>query len=341
MSFIRNGVEYEELPNGTLVPIGEVEQNGQQPSEASRLGVFSIRELLSAEAEAPDPRYLVDPFLQSDDYGTYAALPKVGKTWFASDLAFSGASGTPLFGALTVPQIDVLMFAGEGGRRRVLRRLDAIGRARGIELGDVSRLRVSLKAPVVGDAEVRRMISAELKAHPAALIIGEPFYLMGRGVGRGQLNEIGAVLGACQEIAQEAGSALLLGDHWNKGGVGIGADRITGAGMQEWSRVMINGIVEDSRLDLEARSTTVDLRWDVSGEMPDYGFKIRRRVQPEDPRDPASRLIYEVAFQGEHDPLTTSSLSEDALKLLMELRGRKASEDTPARSADVRVGRQG
>lgn len=328
-----DGVVYE------LIPIGEVDPNGQQPiGEGSRLGVFTVREMLAAEAEAPVPRFLVDPFLQSDDYGTYAALPKVGKTWFASDLAFSGATGTPLFGALVVPEIDVLMFAGEGGRRRVLRRLDAIARSRGIELEDVRRLRVSLKAPVVGDEETRRLLSEELEAHPADLIIGEPFYLMGRGVGRGQLNEIGAVLGACQEIAQDASSALLLGDHWNKGGVGIGADRITGAGMQEWSRVMINGIVEDSRLDLDTRSTTVDIRWDVSGEMPEYGFKIRRTVRPEDPLDPSSRLIYEVAFQGEHDPLTTSSLSEDAFKLLVELRGRKASEDNPARSNDVRSG---
>jgi hypothetical protein len=318
-------------------------QNGQAANarisrvvEARNLGISTLGELLAAEAEAPEPRFLVDPFLQSDDYGTYAAKPKVGKTWFASDLAISGATGTPLFGALSVPSIDVLLFAGEGGRRRVLRRLDAIARARSIELGDVERLRVSLKAPVVGDAEVRRLISQELESRPADLIIGEPFYLMGRGVGRGQLNEIGAVLGACQEIAQDAGATLLLGDHWNKGGVGIGTDRITGSGMQEWSRVLINGIVEDSRLDLEARSTTVDIRWDVSGEMPDYGFKIRRTVRPEDPLDPSSRLVYDVVFQGVHDPLTTSSLSEDAMRLLMELRGRKASQELPARSNEVR-----
>ncbi len=300
------------------------------------LGVRSLQDLIAEEKAAPEARFLVEPWLMSDDYGTYAAKPKVGKTWLASDLAISGTTGTPLFGHFDVPKIRVLFFAGEGGRRRVLRRLDAIARSRGIELGDIDGLRVSLRAPVVGDENVRAAISAELDAYPADLIIGEPFYLMGRGVGRGQLNEIGAVLGACQEVAQDAGAALLLGDHWNKGGEGIGANRITGAGMHEWSRVIVNGMVEDSRTNVEDRSTVVDLRWDVSGEMPEFGFKLRRTVRSEDPSDPRSRLTYACAFLGEHDPTTTSMLSEEAMRLLIELRVRAATEMNPAPSNEIR-----
>lgn len=184
---------------------------------------------------------------------------------------------------------------------------------------------------------MRQALADELEHWPADLIIGEPFYLMGRGVGRGQLNEIGAVLYASQEVAQDAGSALLLGDHWNKGGEGIGAQRITGTGMHEWGRVLINGIVTDQQTDLAKRATSVDVRWDVAGELADFGFKIRRQVRPEDPNDPASPLLYSCRFLGEHDPSTTSVLSEEANALLRELRAQGANESRPAKSNDIRI----
>lgn len=322
-------------PNGDYREVGDPVR---LPSGRDHLGIRSLAELIAEEEAAPDPRFLVEPFLLSDDYGAYAAKPKVGKTWLVSDLSVSLGTGTPFLGHYSVPSGRVLFFAGEGGRRRVLRRLDAIARSRGINLADIKELRVSLKAPQVGEEATRRALSEELAAHPADLIIGEPFYLMGRGVGRSQLNEIGAVLGACQEVAQDADSALLIGDHWNKGGLdrGHGAERITGAGMHEWARVLINGMVEDSKLDIERGGTVVTLRWDISGELPDSGFKVRRSVWPDDKADPRSRLNYDCRFLGEHDPSTMTVLSEDASKILMELRARKADEFNPARSNDVR-----
>jgi hypothetical protein len=306
-------------------------------ADGGLLRVQSLADLRAEEAAAPPARWLVQNWLRSDDYGAYAAAPKVGKTWLATELAVSGTTGTRLFGRYPMDQIRVLLFAGEGGRGRVLRRLDAIARERGIDLGDIDGLRVSLKAPQVTTDDVRHAIADELEAFPADLILGEPFYLMGRGVGRGQLNEIGAVLGACQELAQDADAALFVGDHWNKGGQGIGADRITGAGMHEWSRVVINGMLEDRRVDVVTKETLADVRWDVSGEMADIGFKMRRLVRPDDPDDPNSRLVYRCDFLGEHDPGTTSMLSEDAMKLLMEMRAQGADETRPAWAKDVRA----
>ncbi len=193
----------------------------------------------------------------------------------------------------------MLLFAGEGGRGRVLRRLDAIARSRDIDLSDIDGLRVSLKAPQVGNDAVRQALVDELELNPADLIIGEPFYLMGRGVGRGQLNEIGAVLGQCQEVAQDAAAALLLGDHWNKGGTGIGATASRARGCTNGPCVVVNGMLEDKRSDIATRETVADVRWDVSGEMADVGFKLRRLVRPEDPDNPESRLVYRCTFLGD------------------------------------------
>ena len=311
--------------------------NGHAKIDATDLGIRSLAELIAEEANAPDPHSLVEQVLRSDDYGPYAGKPKVGKTWLASEFGISIATGTKFVDNYETHRGRVLFFAGEGGRSRTLRRLSAVAAAKGIELGDIDDLRVSLKAPAIHEDAVRQALADELERWPADLIIGEPFYLMGRGVGRGQLNEIGAVLYASQEVAQDAGSALLLGDHWNKGGEGIGAQRITGAGMHEWGRVLINGIVTDQQTDLAKRATSVDVRWDVAGELADFGFKIRRQVRPTDPNDPASPLIYSCQFLGEHDPSTTSVLSEEANALLRELRAKQASESRPAKSNDIRI----
>ena len=310
----------------------------RRPKAGVNLGIRTVVELVAEEADAPDSKALVAPMLWSDDYGVYAAKPKVGKSWLAQDLAVSLTTGTPFLEHYPVDGASVLMFAGEGGRRRVLRRLEAIVRSRGGELGDLANLHVSLLAPVVNDAVVRDAMTEALTEHPADLIIAEPFYLMGRGVGRSQLNEIGAVLGVLQELAQEARAALLIGDHWNKGGEGIGAQRITGAGMAEWARVLFNGLVDDSRTDTQTRATTVDLRWDVSGEMADFGFKYRREVWEDTPGAPASRLNYRCTFLGEHDPSTETVLLEDALKYLHEARKVDAREVTPAKHTDVYKG---
>jgi hypothetical protein len=296
-----------------------------------------MADLLARDAATEPAAQLIERVLMQDDYGTYAGRPKVGKTWLATDLAISAATGTPWFGHFATARVPVLMFAGEGGRRRLLRRLDAVAQSRGIDIRDIDLLRVSLRAPVMTDGGIRDAMACELYEHPAALIMAEPFYLMGRGIGRNQLNEIGAVLGACQEVAEEAGAALLLGDHWNKGGAGIGADRITGAGMQEWSRVIINGLLEYRQADQTTGGTVAQVRWDVSGEMPDLGFKIRRSVTPEDRSDPYSRLVYDCRYLGEHDPSTTAALSEEAERLLTELRSRGADETHPARASDVRA----
>jgi hypothetical protein len=53
VTFIRDGIEYEEQPNGSLVPIGEVEQNGQGPR--SGLTLAEVRKAFTDYLYLPDP----------------------------------------------------------------------------------------------------------------------------------------------------------------------------------------------------------------------------------------------------------------------------------------------
>ena len=52
------------------------------------------------------------------------------------------------------------------------------------------------------------------------------------------LNEVGAELRELQPVAEDVGAALAVVHHWNKTGTGTGAGRMSGAGAEQWGRVL-------------------------------------------------------------------------------------------------------
>ena len=71
--------------------------------------------------------------IAAGDYGMFAAEFKAGKTWAMTDLAVSVASGTPWLGIFEVERPGpVLLFAGEGGARKIARRFRAVCESRGL-----------------------------------------------------------------------------------------------------------------------------------------------------------------------------------------------------------------
>jgi hypothetical protein len=108
---------FEEQPSGTLVPIGEVEQNGQRRTS------WTAVELLADEF--PAPRFAV-PGLVPEGLTFFAGAPKLGKSWLALGVGLAIAAGGRVLGSLQVEAGDVLYLALEDSPRRLKERLGVV-----------------------------------------------------------------------------------------------------------------------------------------------------------------------------------------------------------------------
>jgi hypothetical protein len=290
----------EEASGGEVVDLRPAAGRARRPVfPAAELAVSSYREVAARVAAAGEPRWLIQGIWPADAYGVLAAQEKAGKTWAALDLAVSVATGQPWLDHFACPSPGpVLVFLGEGGERATVRRIEAIATAKGIDpdqLADPLPLcfRVPrLAAPGAGGELAA--IQAELDSHPAALVVLDPLYLAAAGASGSNLYDMGAVLQAIQGVCQQAGCALLVVTHWNKTGDGRGADRISGAGPAAWARVICSVSIHYRGSDPDGASNVVLGVELIGGEIADTRFRIRRRVQADDPADLGAPLAYAV-----------------------------------------------
>jgi hypothetical protein len=98
-----------------------------------------IASLIDALAKEPAPTFLASPIWPSDAYGILGTPMKAGKTWLVSDLAVAVAQGGAWLGRFPIErQGPVLMFLGEGGKRKMVRRLEAVAQFYNVELRAMS-----------------------------------------------------------------------------------------------------------------------------------------------------------------------------------------------------------
>jgi len=295
------------LPNGPLeeasggvVDLRPASSRARRiPLPTSEMAISPYGEVATRVAAAGGPRWLIQGLWPADAYGVLAAQEKAGKTWAALDLAVSVATGRPWLDHFACPNPGpVLVFLGEGGERATVRRIEAIATAKGVDSDQLAeQLRLCFRVPRLaapGAGGELAAIQVELADHPAALVVLDPLYLAAAGASGSNLYDMGAVLQAIQGVCQQAGCALLVVTHWNKTGDGRGADRISGAGPAAWARVICSVSVDYRGADDDGASKVllgVEL---IGGEIADTRFRIRRRVQAEDPADLGSPLSYRV-----------------------------------------------
>jgi hypothetical protein len=243
----------------------------------------------------PETRFLISGLWPADAYGVIAAQDKAGKTWMQLDAAVSVASGTKWVGRYDCEQGTVLVYAGEGGARNLIRRIRAVAESKHIPFGTLTgSLRVSEAAPRLTDKEALITVRGECLMHAPKLIIIDPLYLAAMGAKGSDLYSMGETLVGIQSIAQDAGAALMLTHHWNKTGEGRGAQRMTGVGPGAWGRVLGSGSVDNDTTDAEGRST-VEVGWEFTGsEIPKTEFTVVRKVWSDDPESLTTPLHYEV-----------------------------------------------
>jgi hypothetical protein len=265
------------------------------PEEATRILEFVTAAELAAEVDnAPPVGWLCRPVWPADAYGVLAAEMKAGKTWAGLDLAISVSSATNWLGTYPVDTPGpVLVFLGEGGKRKMLRRARAICEARGVRFEDLP-IKLCFRVPhLTALIQVGEMADEIDRTNPVLVII-DPLYLAARGAKSSDLIEMGGHLEVVQMLCQRANAALVVVHHWNKTGEGTGAKRMTGAGSAEWGRVLVSVSVRSRHTDPDGR-TSVILDWEFMGdEIPEMELRLRRRVWADNADDLSSPMHYET-----------------------------------------------
>lgn len=287
------------------------------------LPIENLGDLLARVDGAPAPKYLIRHVMAVGDYGMFAAEFKAGKTWAVADAAVSVAGGGHWLGIFEVETPGpVLLFAGEGGPRKIARRFRAVCESRDIDPSTLP-IRICVRVPHLTSEAAMVLVADEIEKHRPVLVIIDPFYLAARGARGSDLYEMGSHLEGIQLVCQRYESALLIAHHWNKTGEGKGAKRMSGAGPDAWGRVLISAAVVSRYTDRETGASSVVLDIDFQGdEIPETTTRIRRRVWADDPGDLSSALHYEVIAiewdDGPQDP-ELQGLSPSAKRVLAVL----------------------
>jgi hypothetical protein len=259
------------------------------------LGALTRSDALARIASHP-PVWRVAGMISSDDYGVLAGPKGVGKTFALLDLGVSVALGEPWFGRFDTEQAKVLILTSEDSEARLWSRIDAITTSRGRSPEEVESLLHVHPAPfnAIGDLGQLR---SELEAIEPDLVLLDPAYKYLVGAKPNMLFDMGGALTPLQARCTEAGAALLIGHHYNRREGVDREERISGAGLLEWSRVLITMVAPPRR----GESPDVVATFEVSGNSIDpVVFRVRRRVEArgEGPNPP---LVYsaEVIAEGE------------------------------------------
>lgn len=271
-------------------------------SARPRLVIRPIGEV-AAEVDARSlPQFLFEGVWAAGDYGVISAEDKAGKTWAELDAAVSCASGTAWLGVFRVPQPGpVVLFLGEGGDRKILRRLRAIAAARGLNADELP-IHLCFRTPDLSAREHLDQMAAYLAEVRPRLVIVDPLYLAARGANGADLYAMAVPLQDVQIVCQDAEAGLIITHHWNKtgssrAGSGNVHARSSGVGPGAWGRVLVAIAVDDkaSTTDPHTGATAVRQTWSFRGdEIFDQQITLVRHVHTDDPKDLTSPLHYRV-----------------------------------------------
>lgn len=209
-------------------PVGE-------PSE-DQLRAYSVGELLAY----PDGmQWLVETFWPHPSYGTLGGPEKSMKSYLSTLLVLAVASARPFLGVYPVHrQGPVTVFTGEAGRKLWIRRARHLARGMGISDEELASLpiRVIDEAAPILRAKFGRTLERELALAPV-LVVVDPFYTyQGGQKAAGNVYENAEVYNALSGKTQEAGSSLVVVNHFTKSGAKeLSLSSVTQAGAREWS----------------------------------------------------------------------------------------------------------
>jgi hypothetical protein len=279
----RGGVLYEVLDGGTLVPVGEVSDNGG-PVRRTR---WTGRDLLATDF--PEPRFAV-PALVPEGLTFFAGAPKLGKSWLALGLGIAVASGGRALGTLEVDRGEVLYLALEDSPRRLKDRLAIL--LRGEECPEGLWFETEWPRLGAGGAE---QLSSWITEHPQArLVVVDVFTRMRTAeVKRSDLYKVDYdAASELQAVAIGNGVAVVCLYHTRKAeaqdfvetvqgtfGLAAGADTILVArrGRGEADATLLATGRDISEQELALRFSPEARTWSLLGDAAEYNLGETRR----------------------------------------------------------------
>ncbi|WP_433361942.1 AAA family ATPase [Actinoplanes sp. CA-142083] len=286
-----DGLRYEDDLSDDTPDEPPAEDEAPEPEAIKPALTFSTVAELRARVRAAGPRrWLLRGLWPAGDYGVHAGEMKAQKSWNTVAAAVAVASGTPWLGSVDVDLSGpVVMFAGEGGEADLLRRIDAVAAAAGLNADDLP-ITICARAPHLRNVVHLGEMADQIERERPVLVTLDPLYLSAGGAKGSDLYAMGELLERPQHLCQEAGAGLWVTTHTNRK-EGRGASRITGAGPAEWGRVLATATVKSRKVDKVTRETTVITELDfIGGSIPGGTLRVTRRIRADDPDDLDSPL---------------------------------------------------
>lgn len=265
-----------------------------RPIATTGLGALSRRAALERIAARPS-EWRVKGIVATTDYGTHAGPKGIGKTFALLDLGVSVALEDPWFGRFETVASPVLVLTSEDAEERLWRRIDAIARAKDRDPDELEGLLYVHPTPFDAIREASKLRD-EIAARSPGLVVVDPAYKYLVGAKASSLFDMGAALTPLQVMCSEAGAALLVGHHYNRQTGRAREERVSGAGLHEWGRILITAEGSPRRVDDESVIVTFEI---TGNSLDPVTFNLRRSVVAlDDSPNPELSYSVEVVAEG-------------------------------------------
>ena len=219
----------------------EVEKTRDRPSVPPGTAEFEVVDYHAFSAfDFGSISWLVDSLIPSVGCGFLAAVPKIGKTWLALDLAIAVAAGEEYLGRQT--QIgNALYIGGEGGHQHLQRRLAMLVRGRSLQHSAFAeRLLIGMNPRIRLDRPNGvQALRSEIERTKPSLLILDPLTRF-HEARENERDSIEPVLSRLRQISEDYGLFILVIHHAPKPRKDIPYDPLRGtSAMRAWHDSLI------------------------------------------------------------------------------------------------------
>jgi hypothetical protein len=187
-----------------------------RPSEPADENTLPYRHVATIDPKPKDALWLIESLWAAAGVGVVGGQPKSFKTWLATELAISVASGKDALGRFRVKLPGpVLVYAAEDDLAAMRSRFQAVADARGASLKDTPVYLIDLPALRLDDPDQLRRLHRTVAALRPRLLVLDPFIRVAR-VDENSAQEVSAVLGSLRALQREHDVAVLLVHHMRK-----------------------------------------------------------------------------------------------------------------------------
>jgi hypothetical protein len=175
-------------------------------------------------------RWLVEGLWGWPAVGFIGGTPKASKTWLALELAVAVASGRPCLGRFPVHKRGpVLLVAAEDSPADIRQRVQAIAKARGVDLDTLPVGLVTETGLMLDQPDWQRRLRITLAKTKPRLLILDPMVRLHRG-DENSASEVSELLGFLRGVQRDHQVAICLVHHIRKAGASQPGQALRGSG---------------------------------------------------------------------------------------------------------------